>query len=92
MSRQPSTGRRHDARGRDGKFAAARPKHVQSAYPAAAVRPADFRPHKAGQVTRTAGVNPDPPASRQATADWATTIPYAGGSPTGFDPATLGTI
>lgn len=66
---------------------------MRSAYPAAHIRPADFRPHKpGGQVTQTVGVNPDPPATRSASPDMATTIPYMGESPTGFDPATLGTI
>jgi hypothetical protein len=58
-------------------------------------RPADFYPHKQGQaptqVTQTAGTNPNAPAVRQAAPEVATSVPYEGGSPTGYDPYTLGT-
>jgi hypothetical protein len=70
-----------------------RGKHVSSAYAAAQVSPASYRPHSPGGVlTETVGVNPDPPADRQAATDISPTIPYAGGSPTGYDPYTLGTF
>jgi hypothetical protein len=68
-------------------------KHVPTKSPGAATRPADFYPHKQGQqVTETVGMNPDPPAVRQAAPEIATSQPYTGGSPTGFDPYTLGTL
>ena len=79
MTGRRKPARRHDVRGRDGKFTAAAPaKHIRSTYPAAAVRPADFRPHRPGaQVTRTAGANPNPPATQQAAPDVATGEPRA---------------
>ncbi len=86
------SGARHNQRDSSGKFAATPPKHVQSSFPAAAIRPADFRPDKRGQVTQTAGVNPDPPAVQQAAPQAADSVPYAGDSPTGYDPYTLGTF
>ncbi len=69
------------------------PKHVASQFPTAVVTPADFRPHKGGQqITQTAGMSPDPPDVQQAAAEVLDTVPYAGDSPTGFDPYTLGTF
>lgn len=41
-------------------------------------------------VTATVGLNPDPPANRQAAPDISPTVPYMGGSPTGYDPYTGG--
>jgi hypothetical protein len=62
---------------------------MQSTFPAAHIQPADFRPHKPGsQVAQTVGRNPNPPAQRLAAPEVATTIPYVGESPAGFDPAT----
>ena len=86
------SGGRHNQRDSSGKFAPTKPKHVKCSYPAAAIRPADFRPDKRGQVTQTAGMTPDPPAKQQAAPQAADSVPYAGDSPTGFDPYTLGTF
>jgi len=71
-----------------------RGKHVQSGYGATQVRPATFHPHAhdQAQVSQTVGVNPDPPAERQAAPEISPAVPYMGGSPTGYDPATLGTF
>jgi hypothetical protein len=70
-----------------------RAKHITSHYAAAQVRPAGgFRPHQPAQVTQTAGVSPDPPAVEQAAQDISPTVPYEGGSPTGYDPYTMGTF
>jgi hypothetical protein len=69
-----------------------RGQHVQSHYRAAQVRPAAFRPHADAQVTETVGVNPDPPAQRQAAPEISPTIPYSEDSPTGYDPYTMGTF
>lgn len=71
-----------------------RAKHVTSTYQGAQVSPTDaFHPHQQGGViTATVGVNPDPPADRQAAQDISPTVPYAGGSPTGYDPYTAGTF
>lgn len=70
-----------------------RPKHTTSAYQAAQIRPAEFRPDQPDvALTQTAGVNPDPPATRQASPDISPTVPYAGGSPTGYDPYTGGAL
>lgn len=70
-----------------------RGKHVRSHYAAAQVQPTDrFRPHAPAQVTETAGVSPDPPANYQAAPEISPTIPYEGGSPTGFDPFVSGTF
>jgi hypothetical protein len=70
-----------------------RDKHTTSAYGAAQISPAEFRPHAPGGViTQTAGVNPDPPADRQAAPDISPTVPYTGDSPTGYDPYTMGTF
>jgi hypothetical protein len=68
-------------------------KHVPTRSPGAQTRPADFFPHKEGQqVTATAGMNPDPPANRQAAMEIRQNVPYSGDSPTGYDPYTLGTL
>jgi hypothetical protein len=70
-----------------------RGKHVKSHYAAAQVQPTDgFRPHADAQVTQTAGVSPDPPAQRQASPEISPTVPYLGGSPTGYDPYIGGTF
>lgn len=70
-----------------------RGKHVTSRYAAAQVRPTDgFRPDRAAQVTQTAGTNPAAPADRQAAPEISPTVPYAGDSPTGYDPYTMSTF
>ena len=70
-----------------------RAKHVTSTYAAAQIQPATFRPHQPGPVlTQTVGLNPDPPADHQAAPDISPTVPYLGGSPTGYDPYTMGTF
>jgi hypothetical protein len=88
--------RRHNIRSSDGKFApAASPHHgaVNSAFKGAQIsRTGGFTPHQPAQVTQTVGMSPDPPANHQAAQDISPTIPYIGGSPTGFDPATGGTF
>ena len=71
-----------------------RAKHTTSTYGAAQISPTSaFRPHaQGGVVTETVGVNPDPPANRQAAPDISPTVPYSGDSPTGYDPYTMGTF
>jgi hypothetical protein len=66
--------------------------HVKSHYGAAQVRPVSFRLHTDVQVIETVGVNPDPPAQRQAAPEISPTIPYSEDSPTGYDPYTMGTF
>jgi hypothetical protein len=69
-----------------------RAKHTTSAYGGAQITEADYRPHKPGTVlTATVGVNPDPPEQHQAAPDISPTVPYMGGSPTGYNPYTQGT-
>lgn len=63
---------------------------VQSTYQGAQISAAQFRPHADPQVTQTVGVNPDPPAQRQAAPDVAQTVPYVGESQTGYNPYTDG--
>jgi len=69
-----------------------RPRHTTSAYGGAQITAASYRPHQDGPVlTATVGGNPDAPAQRQAAPEISPTVPYAGGSPTGYDPYTQGT-
>jgi hypothetical protein len=65
---------------------------VQSIYQAAQITPGQFKPDAGKQVTKTVGVNPDAPAHRQQAPPADGSVTYAGGSPTGYDPFTLGTI
>jgi hypothetical protein len=70
-----------------------RGKHITSHFAAAQIQPTDgFRPHQPAQVTATVGMNPDPPAVEQAAPEISPTVPYEGGSPTGYDPYTMGTF
>ena len=58
---------------------------VQSTYQGAQISPANFKPHADPQVTQTVGMNPDPPAVRQASPDVSQSVPYMGESPTGYN-------
>jgi hypothetical protein len=55
--------------------------------PTAQIKPTTaYTPHQPAQVTQTVGVNPDPPAERQASVPADTSLPVVVGSPTGFTP------
>lgn len=58
-----------------------RPKHTTSTYRAAQIMPTVFRPDRPDvALTQTVGVNPDPPATRQASLAVSPAVPYAGGA------------
>ena len=63
---------------------------VQSTYQGSQISPGSFKPHADKQVTQTVGMNPDPPANRQASVDASQSVPYMGESPTGYNPFTAG--